>query len=575
MASTIRIKRSGITGSPPKLAQGELAYSFLEGTLSNGGDRLYLGTGTETNDEAANIEVIGGKYFTSKLDHTPGILAANSAVIVDSNKSIDELFFGNNLQITGNTISTSSGDINILPDGEVFVDGNMNVNGTFEISGQVVLSGNTTIDTLFVDSLTSNRVVYVGTNSQLIDSANLTFDGSIFSVLGQLNIDNLRLDGNTMSSTNINGDMTLDPNGSGVIRLDAANTIFGEINSSANITSNGSGNLVLSTNSGTNSGTITITQGTNGDVVLNPNGTGKIDVSTSIVTGLSNPVGNTDAVNRQFLDTATFSVAADSGANTAILVTSGAITVAGGTGLTSVVSGSAGSANITINLDNTSVTSGAYGSATKIPTFTVDTQGRLTAAGEADVSTTLSFNGDSGSGAIDLLTDVMTISGGIGVDTIATGNTITVSIGQEVYANSDVQFANGLFTGSVTIDGDLTVNGNTTIVATETLEVEDALIKLARGNTSDSIDIGFYGQYGLSELKSGMFRSHTNGEYYLFQDLNADITTTNTINLIGLQLADFNVNVISAVSGLFSANVDVIGVVTADLFVGEIDGGTY
>jgi hypothetical protein len=575
MASTIRIKRSGATGSPTKLAQGEFAYSFLEGTLTNGGDRLYLGTGTETNGEAANIEVIGGKYFTSKLDHTPGILTANSAVIVDSNKSIDELFFGNNLQITGNTISTSSGDIIIDPAGEVFVDGNLNVNGTLSITGQVVLSGNTSVDTLFVDSLTSNRVVYVGTGGQLIDSANLTFDGSTFSILGQLNIDNLRLDGNTISTTNSNGDMTLDPNGSGIIRLDAANTIFGEINSSANITTNGSGNLVLSTNSGTNSGTITITQGTNGDIVLNPNGTGKIDVSTSIITGLSNPVGNTDAVNRQFLDAATFSVAADSGANTSILVTSGVITVAGGTGLSSVVSGSAGSANITINLDNTAVTAGAYGSATKIPTFTVDAQGRLTAAGEADVATTLSFDGDSGSGAIDLLTDVMIISGGTGVDTVASGNTITISIGQDVYANSDVQFANGLFTGSVTIDGDLTVNGNTTVVATQTLEVEDALIKLARGNTSDSIDIGFYGQYGSSELKSGMFRSHTNGEYYLFQDLSADITTTNTINLTGLQLSDLNLNVISAVSGLFSANVDVVGAVTADLFVGEIDGGTY
>jgi hypothetical protein len=575
MSTIIRIKRSGVTGSPVALSQGELAYSFLSGDISNGGDRLFIGTGTETNGEAANIEVIGGKYFTSKLDHTPGSLTANSAIIVDDNKSIDEIFFGNNLQITGDSITSANGDITISPDGNLEIDSDVIVTGSLTLSGSVNLSGNTSIDNLFVTSLTQNRVLFVGANNQVIDSANLTFDGSTFSVLGQLNIDNLRLDGNTISTTNSNGDMTLDPNGSGIIRLDAVNTIFGEINSSANITTNGSGNLVLSTNSGTNSGTITITQGTNGDIVLNPNGTGKINVSTSVLTGLSNPVGNTDAVNKQFLDAATFSVAADSGANTAILVTSGAITVAGGTGLSSVVSGSAGSANITINLDNTSVVAGSYGSGSKIPSFTVDAQGRLTSISESNVATSLQFMGDDGTSSIDLLNGTLNILGGTGVDTVASGNTVTISIGQEVYANSDVQFANGLFTGSVTIDGDLTVNGNTTVVATQTLEVEDALIKLARGNTSDSIDIGFYGQYGATQLKSGLFRSHTNGDYYLFEGLDADITTTNTINLMGLQLADLNVNVLGAASGLFSANVDVLGTITADLFVGEIDGGSY
>ena len=70
--SIIRVKRSSGTGSPTALAQGEMAYSFLAGTQSNGGDRLYMGTGTETGGVAANIEIIGGKYFTTKLDHVPG-----------------------------------------------------------------------------------------------------------------------------------------------------------------------------------------------------------------------------------------------------------------------------------------------------------------------------------------------------------------------------------------------------------------------------------------------------------------------------------------------------------------------
>ena len=48
MASIIRIKRSTTAGNPATLAAGELAYSGLTDNDSNGGDRLYLGLGTET-----------------------------------------------------------------------------------------------------------------------------------------------------------------------------------------------------------------------------------------------------------------------------------------------------------------------------------------------------------------------------------------------------------------------------------------------------------------------------------------------------------------------------------------------
>ena len=99
--------------------------------------------------------------------------------------------------------------------------------------------------------------------------------------------------------------------------------------------------------------------------------------------------------------------------------------VEGGVGLTKTYVDSTGIT--TIDLDNTAVTAGSYGSTTKIPTFTVDAQGRLTAAGEADVATILTVNGDTGTTGISLLSESLQVSGGEGIDVAVTDNTITIS----------------------------------------------------------------------------------------------------------------------------------------------------
>jgi len=111
MATIIQIKRSSGTTAPSELGQGELAYTYGTGTQGNNGDRIFIGTGTETEGVAANIDIIGGKYFTNLTDHVPGTLTASSALLVDINKAIDEIFIGNSAA-TGGTLKLNEGTNN-------------------------------------------------------------------------------------------------------------------------------------------------------------------------------------------------------------------------------------------------------------------------------------------------------------------------------------------------------------------------------------------------------------------------------------------------------------------------------
>jgi len=164
MASIIRIKRSSTAGDPTTLGSGELAYSALAGTQANGGERLYLGFGTETSGNAANHYVIGGKYFTDLLDHVHGTVTASSAVIVDSSKKVNE-WNVDNISIDSNTISSTDTNGNILldPNGTGYVS-IIGTNGVVIPVGTTGQRGPTVQGTIRYNSDTSQFEGYSGTN---------------------------------------------------------------------------------------------------------------------------------------------------------------------------------------------------------------------------------------------------------------------------------------------------------------------------------------------------------------------------------------------------------------------------
>jgi hypothetical protein len=279
MATVIQIKRSSATSAPSTLKQGEFGLTYGTGTQANGGDRLYIGTGAvDSNGDASSIDVIGGKYFADLNDHAHGTLTASSTLIVDSNLAIDQFIVGNSTT-TGGTIKLNEGTNN----GSNFVAlkapntlaGNTtytlpvaygtagqflkqsDVAGTLEwdtVNQFINLAGDTGTDTYntaetltfaggagLVQTVTNNTVTVTATtltNSNLsgsagITNANLANDsvtfGSTTVALGaastdiagvtSLIVDNITIDGNDISTTNTNGDLTISPNGTGTITV--------------------------------------------------------------------------------------------------------------------------------------------------------------------------------------------------------------------------------------------------------------------------------------------------------------------------------------------------------------------
>jgi len=86
---------------------------------------------------------------------------------------------------------------------------------------------------------------------------------------------NLDVNGNDIVSTS-NAHIDIIPNGTGNVNLGTDTVQIGDNNANATLTTQGTGDLILNTNSGTNAGNITLEDGANGHIQVTTNGTGYI-----------------------------------------------------------------------------------------------------------------------------------------------------------------------------------------------------------------------------------------------------------------------------------------------------------
>jgi hypothetical protein len=136
-------------------------------------------------------------------------------------------------------------------------------------------SGSNSLEIKFFDGSDDISFATVDTSANTINFIDSTVSFDIVSDTSPQLGGNLDVNGNDIVSTS-NADIDIIPNGTGDVNLGADTVQIGDNNANATLTTQGTGDLILNTNNGTNSGNITVEDGANGHIQFTTNGTGAI-----------------------------------------------------------------------------------------------------------------------------------------------------------------------------------------------------------------------------------------------------------------------------------------------------------
>ena len=184
-----------------------------------------------SSSQSITIENSGNNRVLTSTGSTSGIYAENNLTFDGSSLKVNNV----NVSVSGHTHTTSD----ILINGESldalnnFIlgralggslsDGMSNDGG---IETYVINDFNSSVSGLLpvIANSGDNRILTsTGSSLGINAESNATFDGTNFNISGVLNIDNIRVDGNTISSTNANGNIVLSPTGTGKVGIRSSN----------------------------------------------------------------------------------------------------------------------------------------------------------------------------------------------------------------------------------------------------------------------------------------------------------------------------------------------------------------
>ena len=218
--------------------------------------------------------------------------------------------------------------------------------------------------------------------------------------------------------------------------------------------------------------------------------------------------------------------------------------VIGGTGLTATYVDASG--ETTIDLDNTAVTHGSYGgSAGKTVSFTVDQQGRLTAASDTNISITASQVSDFTEATQDVIGSSLGEGEGIDISYSDPSGIITIS-GEDA---SDTNKGIASFSST-----DFTVtSGN---VALNSESIQDIAGAMVTGNTETGITVTYQDSDGTIDFEvADQFLTHST----------SDLTEGTNLYYTAERVQDEINNTIVAGTGLDKTYNDGAGTYTLDI----------
>lgn len=195
---------------------GNITGAVVTGTTSI---RAQVGGQTATITPGVHADTTGAITFGANNLSTTGTLAAGVTTLTDNSQT---LIFDPEVSGSGR-ITSSTGTIS-------FDNENLVTTGTLNVG--VTTSTQVNVDNLRLDNNTlsitntNGNLIFQANGTGVIDAQNpmttlgQTVTGTM-AITGQLNIDNLRLDGNVISSTDLNGNIQFTPNGTGVLLTNA------------------------------------------------------------------------------------------------------------------------------------------------------------------------------------------------------------------------------------------------------------------------------------------------------------------------------------------------------------------